>query len=246
LFGTFDDVTVICDASTNNRLDLNNNGLQDASEPGIAGVTVQLCVANTACTMGSGLVETTTTSASGIYLFNSLDAGAMNFLPNTQYTIQMAYNTGPLLGTQAGKSLQGSDRTVDSNGMLCARAQRAHNRVRAGVVNMAGTLVQANVLAGGDGSVDVSIDFAFVIEEVGDFVWEDLNGDGLQGASEPGIANVIVQLRDMTGTNVLATTNTSATGYYYFTSLGQLINPLVPSTKFVIYIDLNQVRVRSV
>jgi hypothetical protein len=53
---------------------------------------------------------------------------------------------------------------------------------------------------------------------VGGFVWNDLNGNGLQDAGEPGIAGVVVSL--YTATNQLvATTTTDPTGHYLFTNL---------------------------
>jgi len=59
---------------------------------------------------------------------------------------------------------------------------------------------------------------------IGDTVWRDLNGDGVQsGAQEAGISNITVQLyTDINGDGtyvLLRTTNTSSTGYYAFTSL---------------------------
>ena len=60
--------------------DLNKNGIQDAGEPGIAGVTVKLfdCASNQ--------LATTTTSASGLYLFNNLTAGG--------YSVQFVLPSG--------------------------------------------------------------------------------------------------------------------------------------------------------
>jgi protocatechuate 3,4-dioxygenase beta subunit len=49
---------------------------------------------------------------------------------------------------------------------------------------------------------------------IGQYVWEDLNGNGLQDAGESGIPNVTVQL--LANNNVIATTTTNATGYYDF------------------------------
>ena len=51
--------------------DANKNGVQDAGEPGIAGVTVKLYN----CTTGA-LVATTTTGANGMYLFDNLMPGS--------------------------------------------------------------------------------------------------------------------------------------------------------------------------
>ena len=53
---------------------------------------------------------------------------------------------------------------------------------------------------------------------IGDFVWEDLDADGIQDAGEPGIENVTVELKDTDG-NVLATTTTDAAGNYLFADL---------------------------
>jgi uncharacterized repeat protein (TIGR01451 family) len=53
---------------------------------------------------------------------------------------------------------------------------------------------------------------------IGDFVWEDLNGNGLQDVGEPGIPNVTVTLLDSVNA-VVATTTTSGTGAYAFSGL---------------------------
>jgi hypothetical protein len=53
---------------------------------------------------------------------------------------------------------------------------------------------------------------------LGDFVWGDTDGDGIQDAGEPGIANVTVELLDA-GMTVIATTMTAADGSYSFTGL---------------------------
>ncbi|HPT16690.1 MAG TPA: SdrD B-like domain-containing protein, partial [Kiritimatiellia bacterium] len=53
---------------------------------------------------------------------------------------------------------------------------------------------------------------------IGDFAWEDLDGDGQQDAGEPGLSNVVVRLYDAAA-NVVGTTTSSATGAYAFTNL---------------------------
>jgi hypothetical protein len=52
---------------------------------------------------------------------------------------------------------------------------------------------------------------------VGDFVWKDINGNGIQDAGEPGISGVTLQLKN--GATVIATTTTNTTGYYQFTGV---------------------------
>ena len=51
--------------------------------------------------------------------------------------------------------------------------------------------------------------------EIGNYVWEDTNQDGIQDAGEPGIAGVTVQLYSNTGV-LEATTTTDTDGQYYF------------------------------
>ena len=45
-------------------------------------------------------------------------------------------------------------------------------------------------------------------------MWYDLNGDGIQDPNEPGVAGVVVELRQ--GNTVIATTTTDANGLYLF------------------------------
>jgi uncharacterized repeat protein (TIGR01451 family) len=54
---------------------------------------------------------------------------------------------------------------------------------------------------------------------LGDFVWDDLNGDGIQGDLELGIEDVTVELRDSTGNTVIDVASTGPTGYYSFTDV---------------------------
>jgi SdrD B-like domain len=51
--------------------------------------------------------------------------------------------------------------------------------------------------------------------EIGDFVWDDLNGNGIQDSGEPGIAGVTVTLSGAAS----GSTTTDANGYYSFTGL---------------------------
>lgn len=55
---------------------------------------------------------------------------------------------------------------------------------------------------------------------VGDFVWFDMNGDGIQDMDEPGLGGIRVVLRDSTGTE-LAAQSTDMNGMYLFEDLLQ-------------------------
>jgi hypothetical protein len=80
-----------------------------------------------------------------------------------------------------------------------------------------GLSAQSSVLAGG-GS-DLTLDSGFVQPaSLGNFVWKDLDRDGVQDFNEPGIENVVVTLYNSGGT-AIGTTTTNAVGFYSFTGL---------------------------
>ena len=55
---------------------------------------------------------------------------------------------------------------------------------------------------------------------LGDFVWDDLNGNGQQDTGEPGVANVTVTLYDSANVQVGSPQTTNASGGYLFSGLG--------------------------
>ncbi len=89
----------------------------------------------------------------------------------------------------------------------------------------------ATVTLGTDHTQDTTVDFGYgqpCSGVLGDFVWEDLNCDGIQGASEPGIEGVLVILKDEF-LNEIDSTTTGLNGEYFFTDLC--------AGKYRIYID---------
>lgn len=56
-----------------------------------------------------------------------------------------------------------------------------------------------------------------VFPYIGDKVWEDLNGNGIQNEGEPGIANVVVELYNASG--LIESTTTNSFGSYTFHSI---------------------------
>jgi len=69
--------------------------------------------------------------------------------------------------------------------------------------------------ANGLGDLEAFCDLAPI--EIGNRVWRDLDGDGIQDAGEPGVAGVTVRLTAPDGA-LLATAVTDANGDYYFSS----------------------------
>ncbi|MEW6050724.1 MAG: SdrD B-like domain-containing protein [Candidatus Zixiibacteriota bacterium] len=66
------------------------------------------------------------------------------------------------------------------------------------------------------------------IAAIGDFVWHDLNLDGIQDVGEPGIPGVTVRLYDCGG-QLVGTTSTDVNGYYLF-------GDLTPGSYFVEFV----------
>jgi uncharacterized repeat protein (TIGR01451 family) len=80
---------------------------------------------------------------------------------------------------------------------------------------------------------DLTIDFGYKpigFGSLGDYVWYDVNGNGLQEDGEPGISDVTVELYEDSnkdgvidpGTDALVITTTNANGYYLFENLPAL------------------------
>lgn len=190
--------------SIGNRVwnDANDNGIQDANEAGISGVTLQLF-------QGANLVGATVTNALGEYVFdttnvnngtpaNTTDDGVK---PNTAYQIRIATSQAALTGRSPSTPNAGAD-NIDSDGI--------NN----------GTTVTYDVVSGLAGTFDDNSDFGFVSRvSLGNLVWNDVNNNGVFDSGESGIANVSVQLMDSTGNTVLQTTTTDANGRYLFSGL---------------------------
>ena len=165
--------------------DLNNNGVQDAGEPGVQGVTVNLYLPGSTTPLA-----TTTTDPSGNYLFSNLEP--------RDYQVQFVPPTGYNFTSQD----QGGDDAADSDADP--------------------TTGYTQVIALAPGQTDLTWDAGLVqptqLAAVGDYVWEDLNNNGVQDSGEPGIPGVTVNLYTSSGTFV-ATTTTDASGLYLFSNL---------------------------
>lgn len=70
-----------------------------------------------------------------------------------------------------------------------------------------------------NGLVRTDIDFGYWRgASVGDYVWDDLDSDGIQDTGEPALSNIVVRLYDAQ-TNLLLSKVTDAAGLYSFTNL---------------------------
>jgi protocatechuate 3,4-dioxygenase beta subunit/regulation of enolase protein 1 (concanavalin A-like superfamily) len=71
---------------------------------------------------------------------------------------------------------------------------------------------------GGQTILDVDYGYRLCAGKIGDRVWDDKDGDGVQDSGETGYSGVTVQLLDGGG-NVIATQVTNSSGNYYFTNV---------------------------
>ncbi len=76
----------------------------------------------------------------------------------------------------------------------------------------------------GNGRIDTTIfiiSITPVTASIGDYVWSDTDGDGIQDSTESGIENVTVYLIDASTGDTIATTLSDANGQYVFTNVPQ-------------------------
>ena len=174
--------------------DTNNNSVQDAGEPGVNGVKVQLQDANMVA------IDSVVTAGGGKYLFDSLTSGqyfVKFFAPGD--TSFVAFN-------------QGGDPTKDSN------AGESGTPGKTNVINI-DTSLPVNDIGRNNPTIDAGLYKATTpYGSIGDFVFYDSNNNGVQDAGEPGVNGVKVQLQDA---NMVAIDSmvTSGGGKYLFDSL---------------------------
>jgi len=165
-------------------IDSNKNGQQDGGESGLKDFEVVLYSSN--C---STKINTTTTDATGQYLFSNLDTG--------DYCIGVENIPSGYAITEVDKV--GVDDTLDSD-----------------IDPNSKVAISTHLDEGEDNrSWDIGL---YALSTIGDKVWHDKNANGLQEAGEEGIADVAVKLlKDCTSeTN---STTTSATGEYLFVDI---------------------------
>jgi gliding motility-associated-like protein/uncharacterized repeat protein (TIGR01451 family) len=139
---------------------------------------------------GSGNpVDTTTTNGVGFYQFTGLNPG--------DYSVGFSLLPATYV---ASPSNQGSDDTKDSD---------------ADVVTLRTTVT---TLVGGENDPTWDLGINIPPASLGDFVWNDLDRDGIQDSGEPGVPNVMVILNDNMG-NPIDTVFTNTNGGYLFDNL---------------------------
>ncbi len=180
--------------------DGDGSGTDDGSSSGMSGVAV------TVLDPFGNTVATTSTDSSGTYSVT---------LPPGVYTIR--------LGLASGYALEGS-----SGDTLPPLTLTSGQTVDAGL-NGPPSGGDGGSGPGGLGGVGGVGTESLVLASVGGFAWSDTMGTGLRDLSEAAVSGLEVELLDSSG-DVVATTTTSASGYYQFS----LLNAGTYSVQFIL------------
>ena len=210
-------------------IDTNNNGVADAGEQPVIGVTVQLWNADAAGNPTTFRTDTTT-NGSGEYLFTSLPAGDYVVAipaPEQNTGQELAGLTSSTGNGTAPDPDNGTDN--DDNGdaatgfaSISAAVTLSGAATTGETGGLDGTADESAAFR--DDSSELTVDFGFIGElRLGNRVWLDENADGDQDTGENGIDNVVVQLwtANAAGDPVaqIATDTTSGGGFYLFENL---------------------------
>ena len=197
------DVGIAHFASLNARVffDTNGDGVQDAGDPGVANVVVNLLDGNGNPILDdAGVAVSTTTDANGNYSFDQLQPG--------DFQVQFVAPTGTDFTLQnVGDDALDSDAdpTTGLSQVFSLVSEENNTTIDAGLVN-------EPVAPPALGSI-------------GNLVFEDLNNNGIRDAGDPGEPGVTIELLDGDGNAILdasgnpITTVTDANGFYEFTDL---------------------------
>ncbi|MFT4110141.1 SdrD B-like domain-containing protein [Propionicimonas sp.] len=198
-------------------IDADRDGVQDAGEDVLPGVTVDLLNA------AGEVVATTTTDAQGRYLFDGLPAGTyqVRFTLTEEQAARYTFTT-----EGAGDSdADDSDAVVQTGGRIGLTRQFVLDGTNTALTGDYDREVQASE------GIDPTWDAGVVLKSVsvGDYVWVDSNRDGRQDPGEPGIPGVVLELvgpdgepvTDVHG-NPVGPVTTGPNGEYTFENLPAL------------------------
>ncbi|MBX3014235.1 MAG: carboxypeptidase regulatory-like domain-containing protein [Caldilineaceae bacterium] len=198
-----------------------NNGIDD-SEPGLAGVVLQLLDGNGTPLLDGVQPITTTTDANGYYTFTNLISGTYRVR-----IVDSNFNAGNAL---AGYVSSDDITTTDDPDNNENRDDNGIGTAGSGHIDSATITLHYNDEPNGKPDVDgddddntnLTLDFGFWRPlSLGNLVWRDFNNNGLYepGLGEVGIPGVTVTLAISGSVSPILTTTTDLNGNYLFTGL---------------------------
>ncbi|MCO5197204.1 MAG: DNRLRE domain-containing protein [Anaerolineae bacterium] len=168
--------------------DANGDGVQDPGEIGLGGITVTLYSDPDGDGVYDTVVDTTTTDDSGHYIFDDLAPGAYVVAVDPT-NLPAGWNPTPT-GDPDGDGDNVSEPIILAPGDVYVNADWGYQPTDPGTTG----------------------------STIGDQIFLDVDGDGIQDAGEPGLPGVTVSLLDDDG-DVVGTTTTDENGNYEFPNL---------------------------
>ncbi len=174
--------------------DLDSDGVQDAGEPGMSGITVQLWNGPR-----TDLIDTTQTNANGNYTLVAPTPG--------DYRIRVVLPSAvDSFSPKDAIADDTDDSDINPGGLTAGFTD---------VITLASNVISITSIDAGIVRFRTPTPTRTPTPiNIGNFVWDDLDSDGVQDAGEPGVANVTVQLWNGSRTQLLATAVTNANGNY--------------------------------
>ncbi|MBK8952961.1 MAG: carboxypeptidase regulatory-like domain-containing protein [Chitinophagaceae bacterium] len=163
--------------------DQNNNGNQDAGEQVISGVTVNLYKDANGDSVPDGAAIATRRQMQVVYSFTGLTPGnyIVGVVPPAGYTAA---------ATTATSASPNNDNNTDNNGVTTVSGE-----LRSNFITLTTGGEPASGVDGDGTNGNLTLDFGLRgTGIIGDFVWNDLNGNGIQDSGEPGIGGATVTL----------------------------------------------------
>ncbi|MBK9064547.1 MAG: hypothetical protein IPL89_15345 [Acidobacteria bacterium] len=174
--------------------DLDGDGRQDAGEPGLAGVTVQLW--NPA---KSQMIASAVTNGSGIY-------SVVAPLPGSYRIRVVLPGANDSFSPKDADADDTKDSDVNPSGPDLGFTD---------VFNIASNVISTTIFDAGIRVFRTPTPTRTPTPvNIGNFVWDDLDGDGRQDAGEPGLAGVTVQLWNPAKSQMIASAVTNGSGIY--------------------------------
>ena len=157
---------------------------------------------------------------------------SLNSTPSTSYRVEFFYsNTADPSGYGEGEMFLG-DTTVITN----SSGDVSFNKTFTGVAVLSGKAISATATDPLNNTSEFSgnVVAQCPIGSIGNFVWNDINGDGIQDSGESGLQNVLVILYDSSDTQV-DNTSTDVSGNYTFTNVtpGDYYVKFIPPANYV-------------
>jgi hypothetical protein len=174
--------------------DLDQDGTQDAGEPGVAGVTVQLWNSTK-----SQIIDSTITNVSGNYALVAPTPGS--------YYIRVVLLSGMDAFSPKDAALNDqTDSDINPSGTGAGFTD---------LFNIASNVISTTIYDAGIIVFRAPTPTRTPTPiNIGNFVWQDLDGDGIQDAGEPGAAGITVQLWNAGQTQLIDSATTNANGIY--------------------------------